>query len=114
MPDSCAIVILTVSLWWSLLECGLALIAACLPTLSYLFSRFSIQSAIKSVRSALSLRTASSTQRSIDLSKTASSNEHRAPYVNLGDNYSGESQRRMAGKVRDEEYAYTVRELSEP
>lgn len=47
---------LTVSLYWSLLEAGLALIAACLPTLSHFFTRFDFQSAIQSVRNALPLR----------------------------------------------------------
>ena len=47
--------VLTVALYWSLLECGLALIAACLPTLSYLFTRLNLQSAVDSVRSVFSL-----------------------------------------------------------
>ena len=43
-------------MYWSLLEAGLALIAACLPSLSVLFAKRSLASVISSVRSALSLR----------------------------------------------------------
>ena len=43
-------------MYWSVLESGLALIAACLPTLSFLFKAPTIQSAVKRGRSALSLR----------------------------------------------------------
>ncbi|KAL8651412.1 MAG: hypothetical protein Q9226_004719 [Calogaya cf. arnoldii] len=46
---------LTVSYYWCLLEAGLSLIAACLPPMSYLFTRTSINSVIHSIRSALSL-----------------------------------------------------------
>ncbi|KAH8649695.1 hypothetical protein BGZ60DRAFT_534571 [Tricladium varicosporioides] len=52
--------VLTVALWWSLLECGLALIAACLPTLSYLFTHFDVKARVASVRSIFSLRSAQS------------------------------------------------------
>lgn len=38
-----------------MLEAGLSLIAACLPTLSYLLTRFSLHSALRSLRSKLSL-----------------------------------------------------------
>lgn len=53
------LVLLTVSYYWSLLEAGLALIAACLPPLSYLFRGYSIRSVISSVRSTLSLHSLS-------------------------------------------------------
>jgi len=39
-----------------MLELGLALIAACLPTLSFLFRRFNIQSLLRSLQSIISLR----------------------------------------------------------
>ena len=41
-------------------EAGLGLIAACLPTLSYLFTHFSTQHIISSVRNALSRRSSHS------------------------------------------------------
>jgi hypothetical protein len=46
---------ITVSLYWSMLEAGLALIAACLPTLSYLFNKLSLSDVLNSLRSAFSL-----------------------------------------------------------
>ncbi|KAI4246697.1 MAG: hypothetical protein LQ352_006318 [Teloschistes flavicans] len=46
---------LTVFLYWSMLESGLALIAACLPTLSYLFTRHSFRSVLQSARSAAAM-----------------------------------------------------------
>ncbi|KAI4142678.1 MAG: hypothetical protein LQ340_007262 [Diploschistes diacapsis] len=56
---------ITTSLYWSFLECGLALIAACLPTLSYLLTRQSrIGSKLKSWRSAFSLRSSPSSSSS--------------------------------------------------
>ena len=48
-------VAVTTLLWWSILESGLALIAACLPTMSYLVSHFSMRAIIYSVRDMLSL-----------------------------------------------------------
>ena len=42
-------------MYWSTLEVGLAVIAACLPSLSSLFTMTSLQSAVRSVRSILSL-----------------------------------------------------------
>ena len=42
-------------MYWSNLEVGLAVIAACLPALSSLFTATSLQSAVKSVHSILSL-----------------------------------------------------------
>lgn len=46
---------LTLGMYWSTLEVGLAIIAACLPSLSALMTTNSIQSAIRSMRSVLSL-----------------------------------------------------------
>jgi hypothetical protein len=51
-------------MYWSGIECGLAIIAACLPKLSYLFGRFSVQSAVRSVRSVFSLNSLNSATRS--------------------------------------------------
>ncbi|MCJ1440998.1 MAG: hypothetical protein MMC23_001484 [Stictis urceolatum] len=47
---------ITTPLWWSMLEVGLALIAACLPTLTYLFRGLSLQLVVHSIRSVFSLR----------------------------------------------------------
>lgn len=47
-----------------MLEAGISLIAACLPTLSYLITHFSMQSALKSARSMLSLPLLRSSSRS--------------------------------------------------
>lgn len=46
---------LTVSYYWSLLEAGLALIAACLPPMSYLLTHFNVHAVLNSIRSTLSL-----------------------------------------------------------
>lgn len=76
---------LAVSLWWSLLEVGIALIAACLPTLSYLFARFSLESAIRSVRSAFSLPSLRS-QNSTSRNNTEEAPTHMSnstTYINL-------------------------------
>ena len=51
-------------MWWSMLESGLALLAACLPTLAHLFTTRSLESAIKSLRSVLSLHSLRSNQTS--------------------------------------------------
>lgn len=42
-------------LYWSMIEAGLAVIAACLPTLGVLVGKFSLSSILYSVRSALSI-----------------------------------------------------------
>lgn len=55
---------LTVSYYWSLLEAGLALIAARLPPMSYLFTHFNLHSVINSIRSTLSLHSIRSFQHS--------------------------------------------------
>ena len=73
-------------MYWSTLESGLALIAACLPTLSYLFNGFSVQSAVNSVRSALSLGSVRSTRKS-DVSRADVTN----PYIDIEANNSSSS-----------------------
>ncbi|MCJ1369192.1 hypothetical protein MMC20_000401 [Loxospora ochrophaea] len=45
------------ALYWSMVEGGLALAAACLPTLHYLFGRKAMKSAISTLRSAIALNT---------------------------------------------------------
>lgn len=58
------LVVVTLGLYWSLLESGLALIAACLPTLSSLVlkERAGLNTMLRSIRSVFSLR---STGRSV-------------------------------------------------
>lgn len=73
-------------MYWSTIESGLALIAACLPTLSYLFNGFSVQSAVNSVRSAFSLGSVRSTRKS-EPSRAEVSN----PYIDIEANNSSSS-----------------------
>ncbi|MCJ1314646.1 hypothetical protein MMC25_008328 [Agyrium rufum] len=47
--------LITKGLYWGMVEAGLALIACCLPTLNALFAKKSIESVIRSIRSAVSL-----------------------------------------------------------
>lgn len=51
----CPQVTVTTILYWSMIEAGLAIIAACLPNLRFLVSKVSLDSVVNSVRSALSL-----------------------------------------------------------
>ena len=102
---------LAVSLWWSLLEVGLALIAACLPTLSYLFARFNLQDAIASVRSVFSLQSWSrstvhvSSRRIKPSQGTASI---AAPHMKMGGKESSSSQTNIfVGDKSSEEHAMT-------
>ena len=53
---------ITTSLWWSLLEIGLALIASCLPMLTSLFNRSSLQSATRSFRKIFTPQSNNSTE----------------------------------------------------
>ncbi len=68
-------------MYWSTLEVGLAVIAACLPSLSSLFTMTSLQSAVRSVRSVLSLHS------SHDSSKISIRNPPN-PYTDLEHNSS--------------------------
>ncbi|KAI9728970.1 MAG: hypothetical protein M1828_000055 [Chrysothrix sp. TS-e1954] len=47
---------ITLTMWWSMLESGLALIAACLPSLSNIFTTFTLEKMIRNVRRTLSLQ----------------------------------------------------------
>jgi hypothetical protein len=60
-------VVVTLGLYWSLLESGLALIAACLPTLSALvIQKKTFTSMLQTFRSVFSLRSTSRSLRSDD------------------------------------------------
>jgi len=76
----------TVGLWWSLMESGLALIAASLPSLSYILTHFNFQSAIRSVRSAISLQSMHSSQKTTKSS--GSEVGEGSPYTEIQDNNS--------------------------
>ncbi|CAD6576753.1 MAG: hypothetical protein ASARMPRED_007869 [Alectoria sarmentosa] len=82
---------ITLIMYWSTIETGLALIAACLPTLSYLFNGVSLQSAVNSVRSALSLGSVRSTRKSTEPSRAEVSN----PYIDIEANNSSSSYAKM-------------------
>ncbi|RWA08690.1 hypothetical protein EKO27_g6426 [Xylaria grammica] len=51
-------------MYWSMIEAGLSLIAACLPTTQHLFHGISLASVVASVRSAISLSSLTGTQNS--------------------------------------------------
>ncbi|KAI0542846.1 hypothetical protein GGR58DRAFT_449825 [Xylaria digitata] len=51
-------------MYWSMIEAGLSLIAACLPTTQHLFRGVSLASVVASVRSAISLPSLTGTQNS--------------------------------------------------
>ena len=69
-----------------MLEAGLSLIAASLPTLSYLITHDMMQSALRSVRSKFSLHSTQSTQRSDHT--TAFGRKDESPYTEIKANSS--------------------------
>jgi hypothetical protein len=56
-------------MFWSMLELGIAMVASCLPILRPLFNDFSAESVINSIRSALSLNSLGSQNRSLSAPK---------------------------------------------
>ena len=56
--------VVSILLFWAMMEMGVAMIAVCLPTLRPLFRNLSLESIIRSVRSAVSLRSMGSSRRS--------------------------------------------------
>lgn len=56
--------VVSILLFWAMMEMGVAMIAVCLPTLRPLFRNWSLESIIRSVRSAVSLRSMGSSRRS--------------------------------------------------
>ncbi|CAF9908946.1 hypothetical protein IMSHALPRED_007544 [Imshaugia aleurites] len=62
-PDVAYLILPT--LYWSIIEASLNIVAACLPTLGPLVADFSVQSAVRSVRSAISLHSIRSRGSSI-------------------------------------------------
>ena len=76
-------------MYWNILEVGLALIAACLPSLGVIFTTTSILSAVRSVRSVWSLR---SSQESLK----GNIRQERGPYTDLEHNSLASSRARSA------------------
>ncbi|KAI4111250.1 MAG: hypothetical protein LQ339_000711 [Xanthoria mediterranea] len=62
VPSTDDLGVVSIILFWAMIEIGVAVIAACLPTLRPLFQGFSPESIINSLRSAISLRSLRSDQ----------------------------------------------------
>ncbi|MCJ1437277.1 hypothetical protein MMC27_006663 [Xylographa pallens] len=88
---------LTIStiMYWYMIEAGISLIAACLPTLRFLFANKSLQTVMQSVRSAISLRSSSSHRGDNDFSDIES-NHSRAQIYGPG---SGTMETSAVGKT---------------
>lgn len=72
---------ITVSLYWSILECGVALLAACLPPTSYLFTHLLIPSVSNIVRSCLPIKKVHPTRHTPELSRGLTTKHNQwAPY----------------------------------
>ena len=56
--------VVSILLFWGFLETGVAIVASCLPVLSPLFRCLSLESIIRSFRSAISLRSMGSSSKS--------------------------------------------------
>ncbi|KAF2454427.1 hypothetical protein BDY21DRAFT_374041 [Lineolata rhizophorae] len=63
-PTLDPIIVVTTGLWWSMLESGIAAVAACALTLRILFTRRALESVVNSIRSAVSLASMGSQQAS--------------------------------------------------
>ena len=63
--------VVSILLFWAMMEMGVAMIAVCLPTLRPLFRDWSLESIIRSVRSAVSLRSMGSSRRSPPIAQEA-------------------------------------------
>ncbi|KAI8965299.1 hypothetical protein F5Y11DRAFT_313576 [Daldinia sp. FL1419] len=76
---------LTTEIYWSMIEMGISVVAACLPTLSPLFSKVSLESMVRSVRSIVSLES---------FTRSVSSNSRRRAGLNSG----GDTERNHSGR----------------
>lgn len=89
------IVLVTRTLYWSMFESGLALIACCLPTLRFLFGPASMERLQRSLRSMLSLHSIDSGQsQPTEVSdgryeRYNGSNTSHAPFVKEGEGEPG-------------------------
>ena len=76
-PADALPVTISTLLYWSMIEAGLAIIAACLPTLRVLFSKVSFDTLVRNLRSALSLTSLRSQP------SQPSQSQSQGPYSNL-------------------------------
>ena len=76
-------------MFWGFLETGVAIVAACLPMLRPLFKSWSLESAIRSIRSAISLRSMSSRGRSSFNSRRRTTQRSESEVAITGNPYSG-------------------------
>ncbi len=76
-------------MFWGFLETGVAIVAACLPLLRPLFNRWSLESVIRSIRSAISLRSTSSRGRSSSNSKRRTTQRSESEVAITGHPYRG-------------------------
>jgi len=77
-----------------MIEAGLAIIAACLPTLRFLVGKVSLDTMMNSVRSAFSLRSIRSTQNS-----QPSVSPSGGVYLDLDGSGSGSSRSKMVSEI---------------
>lgn len=91
--------------YWVMFECGFALIAACIPTLRFLFGKFSPDALLRSIRSVISINSL----RSQRLHHTQSS---RSQHVRIGDQFSSsEVQFGKPGDASTETNAFALGDL---
>ena len=87
----------TITIYWSMIETGLALIAACLPSLRFLFGATTPASLVRSIRSAMSLHSLRSSQRSRQSQGRSQCSDQ---YKKIADpKHSGLSEVRLAGDL---------------
>ena len=76
-------------MFWGYLETGVAIIAACLPMLRPLFKSWSVESVIRSIRSAISLRSMSSRGRSPSNTRGRTTQRTESQDAITGNPYTG-------------------------
>ena len=82
---------LTIYLYWSILECGLALLAACLPPTTYLFTHLLIPSVSNNVRSYLSIKKVRPARHTPELSRGLNTKHNQWALYGEGDQNSDAS-----------------------
>lgn len=75
-------------LYWAMIEGGLAVIAACLPTLRFLVGNVSISSILYSMRSALSLGSVNPQDRRDQYQRSPTNSKESYRHINLGSSTS--------------------------
>ena len=102
---------MTVALYWSLIEAGLALVAACLPSISSLFRSMSFNAIIKSFRSALSLRSLPFGTPRHSQRNTSTPSSQKKTYLEILDHQSPVSQRSVSSDIQSGISAFVMRDL---